>query len=228
MTTKVKVGVLAIQGAFIEHVHSLQKAENTLKLKKHDIEVQIMEIRTSDQLNDNLNGLIIPGGESTVMKRHFENGFLENLKDWTRLKNKFTWGTCAGLILLSNQMDGGNSELQIGGVDITCSRNAYGRQINSFESPLHLLDSQLQNIAGNNTCLGIFIRAPKIKSVDSQSVNVLCHLSAASHENNAVDEPVAVCQENIMVSTFHPELSGDTCWHEYFILQAAVRKSFQA
>ncbi|XP_076820909.1 pyridoxal 5'-phosphate synthase subunit PdxT-like isoform X3 [Clavelina lepadiformis] len=180
------------------------------------------------KLNDNLNGLIIPGGESTVMKRHFENGFLENLKDWTRLKNKFTWGTCAGLILLSNQMDGGNSELQIGGVDITCSRNAYGRQINSFESPLHLLDSQLQNIAGNNTCLGIFIRAPKIKSVDSQSVNVLCHLSAASHENNAVDEPVAVCQENIMVSTFHPELSGDTCWHEYFILQAAVRKSFQA
>jgi len=204
-----KIGVLALQGAFREHVDKLRK-EN----------VEVVEVRKSDQL-EGLDGLIIPGGESTTMVKLATAKTSENLLEALKVfiikkKKKPTWGTCAGLILLANnitlpsQKQGGQSV--IGGIDITTDRNHFGSQIYSFESVIDIKEQTLNQ----GPFTGIFIRAPSVYSIDSDKVKILATLPV-SPKSLEKDVIIAAQQDNIIVTSFHPELTDDQRWHKYFL-----------
>ncbi|XP_031552468.1 probable pyridoxal 5'-phosphate synthase subunit pdx2 [Actinia tenebrosa] len=220
-----KVGVLAIQGGFFEHKAALLKALKNHKFK-NDIEVQIVEVREEEDLQE-LDGLILPGGESTTMSIFLESSGLDSvLKDWMNDKTKprVVWGTCAGLILMSNQIAGQKEggQAKIGGLDITTSRNFFGRQLNSFEAVLDIKDKSVQESILNSTVYkstckgihGVFIRAPAVLSIDSKEVQILATVKIPSCERPVI---VAVAQDNLMATAFHPELTDDVEWHAYFI-----------
>ncbi|KAJ3313641.1 hypothetical protein HDV04_001651 [Boothiomyces sp. JEL0838] len=180
--------VLALQGAFSEHIHTLQK-----------LGVTTVQVKKQEHL-DEIDGLIIPGGESTTMSLIMQrNGLIEPLKSFIQ-SGKPVFGTCAGLIMLSNeitnQKKGG--QVNLGGLDITVERNAFGAQLDSFVSDLDLTIGKFQ---------GVFIRAPIISSV-GDNVDVIGKYN---------DRIVAVRQGNILGTSFHPELTHDTMVHEYFI-----------
>ena len=184
------VGVLALQGDFREHIESLKK-----------IDVSAMEIKFPGQL-DLIDGLIIPGGESTTLNKLFDKyGFREKLKDFSR-SGKPIFGTCAGLILLAEKIKGGDS--QLGFIDIDVERNAYGRQIDSFEQSISL---NLNHKTEKQEFNSIFIRAPRITR-KGQGVNIMGMYGG---------QAVLAREKNILVSTFHPELTEDTRIHKYFI-----------
>ncbi|HEY80476.1 MAG TPA: pyridoxal 5'-phosphate synthase glutaminase subunit PdxT [Anaerolineae bacterium] len=195
-----KIGVLALQGAFREHI-----------LKLQTLGVDAPEVRLPKHLDD-LDALIIPGGESTTMGKLAESfGLLEPLKAFTRTKP--AWGTCAGLILLANravrQKKGGQP--LIGGLDITVDRNFFGRQVDSFEADLEA--SALAEVAQPEDPHGpfhaIFIRAPAVVEV-GPGVQVLTRLP----ENGPI---VAVREGRLLGTAFHPELSDDLRFHRYFL-----------
>ena len=187
---KIKVGVLALQGAFKEHVDKLKKCG-----------VSTAEIRFPQQLDD-IDGLIIPGGESTTInKLLYKYGFKKYLDRFYKNK-KPLFGTCAGLILLAKNIEGEGPGL--GYIDIEVQRNAYGRQIDSFEEFLNLSFNQNQN---GKKFKSIFIRAPKILRV-GKKVEVLGKFK---------ENIVFVRDGNVIVSTFHPELADDLRVHKYFI-----------
>ena len=112
---------------------------------------------------------------------------------------------------------------QIGGLDVTCSRNAFGRQVDSFEATLSITDSELENAADSSVVPGIFIRAPCISSIDSEKVTVLCRLPD-KHLAEKPEGVVGVKQGNVMACTFHPELSSDLSWHKFFLKQVINQK----
>ena len=182
----VSIGVLALQGDFKEHVEMLNKCN-----------VDSVEVRMPEDLKD-VNGLIVPGGESTTMGNLMQQ---HGLDEEIIKKNKNgmpIYGTCAGAIILSKNIIGsGQPRLNL--LDIFVKRNDYGRQIDSFEAEL-----KIDEIGKFN---GIFIRAPVIEKINSR-VKVLSKLN--SH-------PVLVQQKNILASTFHPELTNDKRVHEYFV-----------
>ena len=164
MTLHVVVGVLSIQGSFSEHYNAFKN------LQRKDCDVEVKLIRCPEDLDDHVLGLTIPGGESTTIS-HFlsKQNFLCHMKKWMASKpTKFLFGTCAGLIMLSNDVENEKEggQLRIGGLEIVASRNSYGRQRESFEQDIILKNSQLINCFGKNTGLpsfeGVFIRAPKI------------------------------------------------------------------
>jgi pyridoxal 5'-phosphate synthase pdxT subunit len=187
---KINVGVLALQGDFKEHIKMLEK-----------IGVSVAEIRFPQQLEE-IDGLIIPGGESTTINKLMDKyGFREKLKDFFR-SGKPISGTCAGLIILASGVSGGRSGL--GFIDIKVKRNAYGRQIDSFEEVVSINLNQKADPEGFRS---IFIRAPKIMYT-GKNVKVLSSLG---------DEVLLAREKNILISTFHPELTDDTRIHEYFI-----------
>jgi len=195
-----KIGVLALQGAFREHILKLQA-----------LGVDAPEIRLPEQLDD-LDALIIPGGESTTMgKLAVAFGLLEPLRTFT--KDRPTWGTCAGLILLADraarQKKGGQP--LIGGLDITVDRNFFGRQVDSFEADLDV--PVLNEVARPEDPEGpfhaIFIRAPAVVET-GPDVQVIARLP----ENGPI---VAVRQNHILGTAFHPELSDDLRFHRYFV-----------
>ena len=164
MTSHVVVGVLSIQGSFVEHVNGFKN------LQRKDCNVKVKLIRCPEDLDDQVLGLTIPGGESTTIS-HFlsKQNFLCHIKKWMASKpTKFLFGTCAGLIMLSNDVENvkEGGQARIGGLEIVASRNSYGRQRESFEQDIILKNSQLINCIGGNTGLpsfeGVFIRAPKI------------------------------------------------------------------
>ena len=199
-----KIGVLALQGAFREHI---------LKLQALDVDAR--EIRLPEQLDD-LDGLIIPGGESTTMgKLAVAFGLLEPLRTFTQ--SRPAWGTCAGLILLAEravkQKKGGQP--LIGGLDITVDRNYFGRQVDSFEVDLDV--PALAEVARPEDPDGpfhaIFIRAPAVVET-GPGVQVIARLP----ENGPI---VAVRQGHLLGAAFHPELSDDLRFHRYFISMAA-------
>ena len=193
---EVKIGVLAIQGSFAEHIHAFKQLKN----------VQAIEIKTAQDLKEDIQGLVIPGGESTTMG-HFlqKDNFLQHIKAWS--VNKFLWGTCAGLILLAdlvnNEKDGG--QCKIGGLSITVSRNSYGRQKESFEQKIHVKLKEQQE----EDHYGVFIRAPKIEAIN-QEIQILAQ--KASNK-----EIVGVKQGRIMATSFHPELTNDLRFHQFFL-----------
>ncbi len=197
----VVVGVLALQGAFAEHVKMLRQ-----------LGVTAQQVRKPEEL-DGLDGLIIPGGESTSMALIAERwGLVQPLKAWVGA-GKATWGTCAGMILLSDRATGQKQGGQalIGGLDVTVNRNYFGRQIDSFEADLHV------PILGDPPVHALFIRAPAITETGA-AVNVLAALT--DREGSSV--AVAVRAGPILATAFHPELTDDLRWHRLFVQMVAI------
>lgn len=189
---QLKVGVLALQGSFEEHLDMLSS-----------LGVDAIEVRLPEQLED-LDGLILPGGESTTIgKLAVEFGLLEPLRDFG--KEKAIWGTCAGAILLSR--DARRQQPLLGLMDITVDRNAYGRQIDSFETELEI--PALEMVSDERTPFnGVFIRAPLISSVGEDAETL------ATLPDGRV---VAAQQDHLLATAFHPELTDDDRVHRYFI-----------
>jgi 5'-phosphate synthase pdxT subunit len=178
-----KIGVLALQGDFDAHRRRLE-----------ELGAKVVLVKRPDQL-DEIDGLVIPGGESgTFLKLLGEEGF-EKLKQFVRLKP--TFGTCAGAILLASEVEN-PKQAGLGAIDIRIRRNAYGRQLDS---------SIRQGKLGTTPLEMVFIRAPKIERV-GQGVEIIA--------TEGLD-PVAVRQGRVMAATFHPELSEDTRIHQAFL-----------
>jgi 5'-phosphate synthase pdxT subunit len=172
-----RIGVLAVQGNFREHASMLR-----------GLGAEVVEVRKPEELDD-LDGLVIPGGESTAIARLVR---LYGLEEAIRAFDRPLFGTCAGMILLDRR--------HLGLLDLEVSRNAYGRQVASFEADLEL--------AGEDEPLrGIFIRAPRVAEVGPE-VEVLAELDG---------EPVLLRQGRVLVAAFHPELTEDTRVHERFL-----------
>ena len=184
-----EVGVLAIQGDFAEHIAVLGK-----------LGVQAREIRLPVHL-DSLDGLIIPGGESTTLSRLMTNYDLRQPITDMAAQGRAIWGTCAGMIMLSHEITE-QDPVPLGVMDIGVQRNAFGRQVDSFEQKLEI------NALGPNPYHAIFIRAPVIIRV-GQGVEVLSALED--------QRPVAVQQGNLLATSFHPELTNDYRFHSYFL-----------
>lgn len=183
-----KIGVLALQGGFTEHINHLEV-----------LGCEGIEVRRSEEF-DGLSGIILPGGESTTIGK-----LLRKADIYDKLKEKIleglpVWGTCAGMILLAKNIE--NDEIiHLGVMDITVRRNAYGSQINSF------LEHKIVEEVSSNKIPLVFIRAPYIKGV-GVGVDILCKV------NNNI---VAARQENMLVTAFHPELTSNLDFHKYFI-----------
>jgi pyridoxal 5'-phosphate synthase pdxT subunit len=191
-----KIGVLALQGDFSEHISMLKR-----------IGVETAEVRLPKHLNG-LDGLIIPGGESTTIgKLAVAYELMEPLKDFG--KSHAIWGTCAGAIFLSKDI--GRDQPLLGLMDIKVQRNAFGRQVDSFETDLEV-DELFKTTGTEHPYHAVFIRAPVIESV-SGSTKVLSTL-----EDGRI---VAAQQGHLLATSFHPELTGDTRFHEYFISLAS-------
>lgn len=184
-----KVGVLAIQGDFDAHRRRLQQ-----------LGADVVEVRKPEQL-DEIDALVIPGGESTTfLKVLGEQGF-EKLKQFVLTRP--TFGTCAGAIMLAKQVEN-PSQRGLGALNVTIRRNAYGRQIDSF---IGTGEAVADLEAGAGPLEMVFIRAPKFEQVGPE-VEVLAKQG---------DDPVLVRQGKVMASTFHPELSDDTRVHAAFL-----------
>ena len=185
----IKVGVLAIQGAVAEHLELLNQIPD----------VCAQEVKYLDELNE-IDGLIIPGGESTAIGRLLRDfNLLQPLKE--RILNGMpVWGTCAGMILLAKSLEN-DPTVHLGVMDITVERNAYGRQLGSFTTEV-----EIEKISSNKIPL-VFIRAPYVTQVKSD-VDILLE----------VNDHIVACQQKQMLATsFHPELTKDTSFHRYFI-----------
>ncbi|MDU2242247.1 MAG: pyridoxal 5'-phosphate synthase glutaminase subunit PdxT [Paenibacillus sp.] len=182
-----RVGVLALQGAVAEHIRSLEKTGAEGVAVKH-----------AEQLAE-LDGLIIPGGESTTIGKLMRKyGFIEAIRDFSG-QGKPVFGTCAGLIVMAKEIEGGE-EAHLGLMDIKVSRNAFGRQRESFETDLDVKGLEVPLRA-------VFIRAPLITAV-GEGVEVL---------STYKDEIVTARQGHLLVSSFHPELTDDFSLHTYFV-----------
>lgn len=188
------IGVLALQGAFLEHIHQLNQ-----------LGVKTIEVRNIDELNST-DGLIIPGGESTSMSLIAERwNLLEPLKQYVQ-SNRVVFGTCAGMILLSDIVDNQKQtgQYNLGGLQCTIHRNFYPNgQLGSFSSQY---ESQVlaERYGGSTQVQAVFIRAPGITSVGDRC-EVLCSVPVDDvHNIGAVDNPIAIRQNNILATTFHP------------------------
>ena len=189
-----KVGVLALQGDVREHVSSLIACG-----------VEPISVRRSSEI-DVIDALVLPGGESTTIAQLAEVfGIYEQLK--TRISQGMpVYGSCAGMILLANKiLDAKEGQKTFGGLDITVRRNAFGRQVDSFESDIPFNDGSSDLIRA------VFIRAPWVEQV-GKDVEILA--SVDSH-------PVAVRSQTVLATSFHPELTGDHRIHRYFIEEVA-------
>ena len=184
-----RIGVLASQGAFVEHIAALRQ-----------LKVEALPVRLAPQLNG-LDGLIIPGGESTsISKLMLSSNLTEEIKSLAR-NGLPIFGTCAGMILLANK----NSDQDVaplGLMDIIVRRNAFGRQRESFETELPI------PVLGGKPFPAVFIRAPVIGRVNSK-VEILARLADGT--------AVAARQGKLLVSAFHPELTSDLRFHRYFL-----------
>ncbi len=184
-----RIGVLASQGAFVEHITAL-----------HQLEVEVLPVRLLQEL-EGLDGLVIPGGESTsISKLMLDFNLISEVRNLA--KNGLPiFGTCAGMILLANEIsDSGVEPLRV--MDITVRRNAFGRQRDSFETELSI------PVLGEKPFLGVFIRAPIIVQANSE-VEILAKLADGTS--------VAARQGKLLVSAFHPELTDDLRLHQYFL-----------
>lgn len=194
-----RIGVLALQGDFAEHIGIFQR-----------LGIAAREVRQPQELTG-LDGLVIPGGESTTVARLIsEFALLEPLRE--RAQNGFPiWGTCAGMIVLAQRA----SELTsptLGALAIAVRRNAFGRQVDSFEADLDV------PALGQQAFHAIFIRAPIVEEVDD-GVEVLAKLKNG--------KAVAVRQANALATAFHPELTEDYRFHQYFIELVRAHKDDQ-
>lgn len=182
-----RIGVLALQGAFAAHCECLSS-----------VGVEAVEIRTPAQL-DTVEALLMPGGESSTMSQLLESSGLFDAIAQRLADGMPTFGTCAGMILLASEvLDGRSDQRNFSAIDISVRRNAFGRQVDSFESTISTAVGEFQ---------GVFIRAPRIERVGA-GVEIVGALG---------DEPVLVRQGNVLAASFHPELTSDARLHEYFV-----------
>jgi len=185
-----RIGVLALQGAFIEHIHRLS-----------ELGLSCREVRLPADLQG-LDGLIVPGGESTTIgKLMTYYGLMNPVREFAR--RHAVWGTCAGMILMAKEI--GRDQPLLGLMDIVVERNAFGRQIDSFEAPL-----TVEGLKEGSTrpFPGIFIRAPRLIEARGRA-----RIMARLQDGTAV----AAAEGNWLATSFHPELSDDLRFHEYFV-----------
>jgi len=182
------IGVLALQGAFLEHQKML-----------HSLHVKTVDVRLPEQLNT-IDGLIIPGGESTTIGK-LANAYdlIEPIQNFS--KNRPIWGTCAGMIFMAKHINHANQHL-LRIMDITVQRNAFGRQVDSFVISLDI------PLLKGNSFPGIFIRAPAVVDY-GPDIQVLSSLSDG--------KIVAVQEKNWLATAFHPELTDDNRFHQFFL-----------
>ena len=187
------IGVLAVQGDFAEHAAMLRRA---------DPSVTVREVRTPKDLIG-LHGLIVPGGESTTIGKLLVAYGLEQPIKMAAQEGMPVWGTCAGMILLAKDIVGGEPDGRIGLMDMTVQRNAFGRQIDSFETNLEFRGLERPIHA-------VFIRAPTVQ-----------HLGEGAEALATLDDGrvVAARQGNLLATAFHPELTPDLSLHAWFIQQ---------
>ena len=189
-----QVGVLALQGAFAAHSDCLTS-----------IGVQSIEVRTPEQLHS-VDALLMPGGESSTMSQLLESSGLFDPISARIAAGMPVFGTCAGMILLASEiLDGRSDQRSFSAIDISVRRNAFGRQVDSFEGAINSSIGDFH---------GVFIRAPRIERVGDE-VEVLGSIH---------NEPVLVRHGNVLAASFHPELSNDARLHEYFVSITANRK----
>lgn len=183
-----RIGILALQGAFVEHAHAFRR-----------LGVDSFEIRKRADADGTMDGLVLPGGESTVMRKLLiETGLFHPLRHMMR-GGLPVFGTCAGLILLAREVTGDNGNACFGVLDACVERNAYGRQLGSFHVTAHYV--------GVGSVPMVFIRAPFVASA-GEGVDVLAVVDGRI---------VAVRQGNVLATAFHPELTEDTAMHRYFL-----------
>jgi 5'-phosphate synthase pdxT subunit len=195
-----RAGVLALQGAFREHRRALR-----------DVGLDAVEVRVPSDL-EGVDGLVIPGGESTTMSKLMQAYGLEDPIAELHARGAPLLGTCAGMIVLARDaVDGRPDQRYLGLIDIDVRRNAYGRQTASFEAPVRLAGEDLP-------MPGVFIRAPRIERL-GDGVEVVAMLD---------DVPVAVRQGDVLVAAFHPELTGDRRLHARFAAMVMRRGAMAA
>lgn len=190
MVTKVKIGVLALQGDVREHIQALS-----------DCGVDAVPVKTPEEL-ESISALVIPGGESTTMSKLARSfGLIDPIR--RRIETGMpVYGSCAGLILLSDRiLDAAAGQESFGGLDVTTRRNAFGRQVDSFESDLSI------PAISSAAFRAVFIRAPWIEEC-GDSVEILAEVNG---------HPVAVKSGTLLATSFHPELTGDNRIHQYFV-----------
>ncbi|GJJ15017.1 hypothetical protein Clacol_009290 [Clathrus columnatus] len=222
----VTIGVLALQGAFAEHINILTR------LKISHLAITPLLVKTPDDLQ-RCDALIIPGGESTTIALLAKlAGLLEPLKGF--VKEKPVWGTCAGAILLSEDVQGakkGGQDL-LGGINVSLERNGWGSQVESFEAPLAVHGLRDPDTPFN----GVFIRAPVILELKTDPsrppIDILARISppllpavgsgsvSGSENGDLLDDDrtvVALRQGRLLITTFHPELTRDDRFHDFFV-----------
>ena len=184
-----KVGVLALQGAYASHLQTFAS-----------IGVEVLEVRTPEDL-ETIDRLVIPGGESTTISMLLDSNGMRVPIQESISEGMPVFGTCAGMIVLAREvLDGRDDQKPLGVIDITVRRNAFGRQVDSFESEIEVsgLDEPFPSV---------FIRAPIVESI-GEGVEVYAR----------VDEKIVLCgTDSILVASFHPELSNDGRIHEMFL-----------
>lgn len=188
-----KIGVLNVQGAVSEHLRALKNCG-----------VEGIPLKKKEEFG-RVEGLILPGGESTTLGRLIKEFQLAEEIIEISQKGKALWGTCAGMILLAREIEGEEAHLAL--MDIGVKRNAYGRQKDSFEGDLEI------KCLGDKPFPGVFIRAPQVTRVGT-GVEVLSSFQ---------DRVVAVREKNLLATTFHPELTGDLRFHQFFIKMVRER-----
>ena len=195
VTNSKTVGVLALQGDVREHAKMLL-----------DLGVAVTLVKKATDLSS-LDGLVIPGGESTTISMLINRAnLMQPLRDFIKTE-KAVYGSCAGMILLSDQLlDGRTDQETIGGIDITVRRNAFGRQVDSFEKKIDL------DPIGISKFMAVFIRAPLVEKVGGQ-VEIIAALPNTGQDSRIV----MVQQGKLLATSFHPELTGDNRIHKYFI-----------
>jgi len=186
----VRIGVLALQGDVLEHVRALQQ-----------VGADVMAVRTPAQLAE-VDAIVLPGGESTAISKALERGGLAGPLQARLRAGMPALGTCAGLILLSDELEGGEALARPGGLAVRTRRNAYGTQAASFDAVLDVagLDGGPMPVS--------FIRAPRIEAVLSDDVHVLAEVDG---------HPVVVAQDGLLAMSFHPEVTGDVRLHHRFV-----------
>jgi pyridoxal 5'-phosphate synthase pdxT subunit len=207
-----RIGVLAVQGDVREHVHALSA-----------LGAQVVGVRRPRELDD-VDALVIPGGESTTIDKLVRAFDLQDPIRKRIADRMPVYGSCAGMIMLAARIaDGRPDQETLGGLDITVRRNAFGRQVDSFEEELHIPRIAEQTTTPEGcpaTFKAVFIRAPWVEEV-GHGVEVL----ATVETGPAMGRIVAIQEGNLLATSFHPEVTGDHRIHEYFIamVRAAQR-----
>ena len=205
VSSSIRIGVLAVQGDVREHLYALSA-----------LGVEAVGVRRSRELDD-VDALVIPGGESTTMDK-MVRAFDLQVPLQKRIADRMpVYGSCAGMIMLADRIADARPDQQtLGGLDITVRRNAFGRQVDSFEEDLHIpriAERTTTAAAGQpSTFKAVFIRAPWVEEM-GEGVEVLATVEAGPAKGRVV----AIQQGNLLATSFHPEVTGDHRIHEYFI-----------